>query len=116
MNIGFRTKKLQKICSNQREGEKSLGSECAKKLRLRLEDLQAAHSLEDMRNLPGRLHELKGDRAGEFALDLKQPHRLVMVPNHNPMPKKESGGINWTLITDILIIEIEDYHGKRKRK
>lgn len=116
MNIGFRTKRLQKTCSNLKEGERKLGSECAKKLRLRMADLQAAQCLEDCRNLPGRLHELKGDRAGELAFDLKQPHRLVLVPDHDPVPEKESGGINWTLITDILIHEIEDYHGKKKRK
>ena len=36
--------------------------------------------------LPGRFHPLTGDRAGQFALDLDHPNRLILEPNHNPIP------------------------------
>ena len=36
--------------------------------------------------------------------------RLVFKPNHNPVPKKDDGGINWTLVTSVIIVFIGDYH------
>lgn len=110
MTIGFRTKKLQKACSQQKEGVKAYGAECARKLRARLADLSAAPSLEAMRGLPGRTHELKGERQGELAIDLKHPFRLVFVPDHDPVPETEDGGLDWAQVTDIEVIAIEDYH------
>lgn len=82
----------------------------AKRLRSRLDDLQAATCLEDLRHTPGRLHQLSGDRAGQFAIDLEHPRRLVFIPQHNPPPRTPEGGLDWRQITAIEIIAIIDYH------
>ena len=82
-------------------------------LRRRLDDLRAADILSDISHLPPtRCHELKGDRAGQLAINLKHPYRLIFEPANNPIQKKEDGGLDWTKTTAILIIEVEDYHGK----
>ena len=82
-------------------------------LRRRLDDLRAADALADISHLPPtRCHELKGDREGQLAINLKHPYRLIFEPANEPIPKKEDGGLDWTKTTAILIIEVEDYHGK----
>ncbi len=110
MDVSFQTTKLKKLCTDNQHAERKLGPKKAKKLRLRLDDLQAASCLNDLRYAPGRLHELTGNRTGQFALDLEHPYRLIFVPQHKPPPQTSSGGLDWTQITAVEIIEIIDYH------
>ena len=77
----------------------------------RLVELEAAENLEILRSLPQmRAHELSGDRAGQISLDVKQPYRLLIVPDHEETPRKKDGGIDWRQITKIKILGVEDIH------
>ena len=89
---------------------KAFGKDQTKKLQARLDDLQAALTLEVMRPLPGRCHELKGDRKGQLALSLKEPYRLIFEPANDPIPTKPDGGLDWPSVTEIRILEVVDYH------
>jgi toxin HigB-1 len=109
MEISFKTKKLQKLCEQANQAEKVLGPKGAKKLRARMADLRDFQSVTDLR--AGRPHPLEGNRAGQFALDLEHPRRLVFEADHDPMPTKEDGGIDWSQVTRVRIIWIGDYHG-----
>ncbi|WP_449417638.1 hypothetical protein [Phormidium nigroviride] len=80
----------------------------AKKLKARLADLIAASSVTEL--VAGHPHPLTGDLAGKFALDLVHPKRLVFEPEHDPIPRTEDGGIDWSQVTRINIIWIGDYH------
>lgn len=111
MDILFRDKKMAERCMNHSLSQKVYGKVGAKRLRQRLDDLRAASTLEDMRHLPGRCHVLKGDRAGVLSIDLEHPYRLLFVPAHNPTPRKEDGGLDWSKITVLEIIGVEDTHG-----
>lgn len=64
-----------------------------------------------MRTLPGRCHELLADRAGQLALVIGQPYRLIFKPATLPTPKLASGGLDWDRVTFINILEVVDYHG-----
>jgi plasmid maintenance system killer protein len=86
------------------------GSARAKLIRRRLDDLKAAHCLEVMRILPGRTHELKGDRSGELSVDLDGPYRLIFRPEKQPPPVKVDGGLDWKEVTAIVILEVADTH------
>lgn len=110
MDILFSTKRLAKQCASDRARAKVFGGETAKVLRRRLDQLRAADDLAVMRALPGRCHELTGDRKGELALNLRGPYRLIFEPAANP-PLKEDGGLDWGLVTAVRILEVEDYHG-----
>ena len=59
---------------------------------------------------PDRVHALRGDRAGQFAVDLVHPHRLVFEPNHEPLPRLEDGGLDAGQVTAIVLVEVTDYH------
>jgi plasmid maintenance system killer protein len=110
MEVVFKNNKFEKECNNQKLLEKKYGQDRAKRIRRRLDDLRAASVLEDMRNLPGRCHELLHDRAGQLSLDLDHPYRLIFEPADEPIPKKPDGGIEWTKVTAVMIIGVEDTH------
>ena len=82
----------------------------AKLIRRRLDDLRAAACLQVMRTLPGRCHELKGDRAGELSLDLDGPYRLIFRPANDPVPRKEDGGLDWNGVTMVILVGVVDTH------
>jgi proteic killer suppression protein len=113
MKITFKTKKLQKLFNQQKEVVRKYGERRAKLLQLRLVQLQAAQSLADLGppySGPARCHELKGHRAGIFSVDLEHPYRLLFRPDHDPVPTREEGGIDWSQINEIEIISVEDTH------
>ncbi len=78
-------------------------------IRRRLDDIDAAANLEEIRNL-GRCHELHGNRKGQFSVDLVHPQRLIFIPADEPPPKHPDGGFNWSQIKSILILGIHDTH------
>lgn len=111
MDISFSTKKIEKNCSSKVERTRHFGPREGDILGRRLDDLRAAMVLEDMRNLPGRCHELTGDRKGQLALDLVHPHRLIFEVADSPVPRKADKGLDWAKAASIKILEIEqDYH------
>jgi proteic killer suppression protein len=90
---------------------RSLGPELAAVLMQRLNELEAAEDLRDMQYLPAAgCHELTQNRKGQLAVDLVYPKRLVFEPDHDPLPRKPDGGLDWTRVTSIVILEIVDYH------
>ena len=108
MEILFENSRVKKICEQQKEAERKLGSLCAKKLRARISDLESASRVTDL--VAGNPHPLKGDRDGQFALNLHGGYRLVFSPSNDPCPTKPDGGIDWGRVTIICIGFIGDYH------
>lgn len=90
------------------------GQRRADLLKKRLAVLAAATCLADLGppyRGPARCHELTGDRAGQLSVDLDGPYRLVFRPDHEPLPERSEGGLDWLQVTRILILEIVDTHG-----
>lgn len=111
MNVYFKNKKLQKICNISKKANGELGPINAKKLQQRLMELNAAVNLADLSRLPPtRCHELVGDRIGQLSVDLRHPLRLIFIPANDPVPQKDTGGLDWSRVTEIEIIEIADTH------
>ncbi|MET0001278.1 MAG: killer suppression protein HigA [Candidatus Thiodiazotropha lotti] len=108
LEIGFKNKKLKKLCLTSKEADKTLGFSCARKLRTRLAEIDAAQNVEEL--IAGRPHPLIGDRLGEFSLDLAGGYRLVFRPERQPPPIKEDGGIDWSNVENVIVVFIGDYH------
>lgn len=108
MEIRFRNKKLREVCEQRKVAVKTMGSPSADKLRIRLAALEAASCVSDL--VARRPHELTGQRAGQFALDLSGGWRLVFSPDNEPRPAREGGGIDWQRVTIVCIEYIGDYH------
>ena len=110
MEISFKSGKLCKTCPQKAAMQKAYGK-LAPKLSQRLMELYAATTLAEMSHLPPpRCHELEGQRAGQFAVDLDKNYRLIFTPDHDPVPRKDDGGIDLAQVTEITILEITDYH------
>ena len=97
------------MASSNKVRRKELGEVRAKNFEKRISELKAANCLEDIRYLPqAGIHELKGNRKGQFAANLSGNYRLIFIPLNEPAPR---GSWNWTSITIVEISEITDYHG-----
>jgi plasmid maintenance system killer protein len=110
MDILFRDAKLKKLCSNQKNLARPLGKDQSQRLLRRLDQLRAATVLEDLRNAPGRCHELTKNRAGQLSLDLVHPDRLIFEPADQPIPVKDDGGLDWSQVAIVEIVGIVDTH------
>lgn len=89
----------------------TFGKALAERLQQRLAELKAADTLDDISRLPPvRCHELSQDRKGQLAVDLVHPKRLIFEPDHNPAPRRADGGLDWSHVTKICVIEVVDYH------
>jgi proteic killer suppression protein len=110
MKVAFKDARLCRTCNDRHQATRLWGGDTAKALALRLQQLAAAETLADLRYAPGRYHELKGSRAGQLATDLHHGKRLVFEPA-GAAPRKADGGLDWQLVTAVLILEVVDYHG-----
>lgn len=111
MDISFRTRKLEKTFESGAALRRAYGARMAVAIERRVAVLKAAASLAFVpASPPVRRHLLRGDRRGQFAVDLVHPKRLVFRPAQPPPPRTGGGGIDLARITAIEIVEIVDYH------
>ncbi len=57
-----------------------------------------------------KLHQLVGDRDEQSVVYIVHPLRLVFAVNHEPIPRKDDGGIDTEQVTVIKILKVEYYH------
>ena len=63
MEVRYVDRKIEKICTNEREMKRKLSQAVAKRLRLRIAELYNAESFDDLLQGTGRWETLSGDRA-----------------------------------------------------
>jgi plasmid maintenance system killer protein len=113
VEIGFKDRKLEKECNDEKLLKRRHGERRAKLIKSRLAVFDAAGALSDLGQPyqgPYRCHELTGNRSGQLSVDLDHPYRLIFVPMRQPPPQKSSGGLDWSQVTAISILEIVDTH------
>ncbi len=109
MIIEFSDVRTAELFNTEKKLRGRYGAELAKVIMKRLADVEAAACLEDMRNLPGRWHELTGDYSGCVACRLSGNQRLIVKPAA-PAPLKPDGGLNWKEVVTVCLVNVEDYH------
>ena len=98
MQITYKTKKIEKFCTDSSFAEKKYGSDMANKIDQRIGEITASDTVEFMIKFRiGRCHSLHNNRKGQYAVDLVHPYRLVFEINGNE-------------IQIANIMEIVDYH------
>lgn len=99
MEIVFRNKRMERLCTEPSLTERTYGSKMAEKIHQRIDEIRASESIEMMIAFHiGRCHPLKSNRKGQYAMDLIHPYRLVFAKG-----EKEK--------RTAMVIEIVDYHG-----
>lgn len=74
MIVSYRDRRTQRFATGEHVKE---FSRFARQAEVRLDRLEAAQSLNDLRALPGnRLESLKGDRAGQFSIRINDQWRI----------------------------------------
>ena len=98
MEVEYKNARIEKVCTNASLAERKYGTKMAEKIQLRIDQIRAAESVEEMIQYHvGRCHPLRKNRQDQYAVDLVHPMRLVFT-------KKG------TDIQIANIIEITDYH------
>lgn len=98
LEISYRTKKLERVCTKFSCAVTEYGDRTAVKIHQRIDQIQAADSVETLIQFSiGGCHALTGNRTGQYAMTLVQPHRLVFIKDYNGTVR-------------VKIIEIVDYH------
>jgi plasmid maintenance system killer protein len=110
MKIEFSSNKLKRQMSSATEIKRAFGVN-AKRVQQRLDEMESAANLAVLQKLPAaNCHPLRGDRLGEWAVDISGNFRIIFVPDHETVPKRENGEVETINITDIKIIKTTDYH------
>ena len=83
MEVLYKTKKVEKLCTNEKCAIKELGKTVAEKLLAAINLLEAAENLKEVLDFSFyHLHSLKGDLEGLFSMYLgkKTGYRLLLTP------------------------------------
>jgi proteic killer suppression protein len=110
MEISFKNNKLEQKLSTDKGLAKSYGI-LAKKAKQRMTQLKSADSLKVIAdNGVLRLHPYKGDRKGEWSIDIQENWRICFEINQEPIPILEDGGVSLKDVSAIKITSVEDPH------
>lgn len=107
IEIEFKNSKFKRLCEDERKLTAQYGMQNARKIVRRLNEIEAADSLGMLVQYRiGRCHPLKGNRQGQFALDVEQPLRLII----EPILECDDNWEDWPNIRKIRVVEVTDYH------
>jgi toxin HigB-1 len=110
VEISFKNNKLQQQLVTDQGLAKRFGK-LAKKVRQRMTQLKSADNLKVISdNLVLRLHPYKGDRKGEWSIDIQENWRIIFLIDQEPIPTLADSGVNLKEITIIKIESVEDPH------
>ncbi len=110
MDLSYKNRKLERSLTEDKNIIKTYGH-LSKKIKQRINQLVASEDLSIIAKIPVmRLHPYKGDRLGEWSVDIQENWRICFKIYHDPIPLLDDGGVNLNQVTAIKIISIEDPH------
>ena len=111
MEVSFATDRMHRLLHSLPELTRTYGRRRALSILNRVRALHRFPTLSQVPPTPPfRRHQLTGNRAGQYAVDVDTQYRLVFAPHHDPVPLLPDGGIDTALVTSIIIIAVLDYH------
>ena len=109
LQLAFESKPLRTICESGDQAKNDLGEIVAETLKHRLADLLAATSVQEL--VAGRPRVLPESQGKNMAVDLCDGRRLVFTANHPSNPMTQDNNLDWSRVTRIRILRIEEDHG-----
>lgn len=110
MLIGYSSKEAEKLCNNNNVATKKLGSKVAVKLFQRLQWLAKAPDLDFFNKNYNflRLHKLKGNLDGMYAIEITKQYRLIFYPaDKEGQPDWEN---DFKAISVVMIQEVSKHY------
>lgn len=114
--IGYGNAKTKKLCTDSKHAKRELGEPVAEKLASLINFVENATSLNDIAAIRHyNLHDLKGNRENQFAIDVdgrKCKYRLVVIPD--PPLKEDEDKLDFNskckVIKCIIILEVSNHY------
>jgi len=102
LEIAFADKRLRLLCENQGRAERVLGREPADSLRRRLADIRAVATVSEL------IDDLGIGRAeqDECVFEIGGGLTVRFNANNRQVPSTKPGGIDWTRVSRIKIVQI----------
>ena len=111
MQIQYNNRTVEKQCTNLRIAKKDFSDKIAKKLHKLVNFIESADNLASVIAFPTyHFHDLKGDREGEYALDIdgrRGSYRLIVCFDE----EKDTVFSNAQSIRKIQIEEVSNHYG-----
>lgn len=80
MHVEFQSQRLRKQYEDHRQAERTYGKQVARRYIERVNIIRKARDLDELRDLPGlKCHPLKGERKGQWAVNLTGFYRLIFT-------------------------------------
>lgn len=110
MEIEFGNKKLARQLGSASEIKRAFGTN-SPRVSQRLDEMRSASNLAALQKIPAaNCHLLKGNRSGQWSVNISPNFRMIFEPFSDPLPRTESGELDTTKVKVVKIIETVDYH------
>ncbi|MET3616609.1 proteic killer suppression protein [Peptoniphilus olsenii] len=110
MQISYDNNKIKKLCTDYKFAKKNYIEKIAKKLYQAINFIENAENLKSvMEYRPFYFHDLKGDRSGQYAIDIgsrKDGYRLIILLE-KPKDEVFNNAIN---ITEVIFKEMGKHY------
>jgi len=84
LEVTFRSRQLQRAFVESNQAVRLWGEAVARRYIIRIVTLQSVRDFEEVRRLASlRAHPLRGERKGQWALDLTARYRLIVRPSRD---------------------------------
>ena len=113
MLIYFSSKKVEKLCCNQKESLKKLGPIISIKLIKIVGLLKELKCLNEVVLIPSlRFHKLKGDRQNQYSITISKdsPYRLILIPIDIDTKQNKLNSKEFETIVKIEILEVSKHY------
>jgi hypothetical protein len=101
LELAFATKALRDICESRTTAKEKLGLKVADALQRRLSDFQSIDTFDELPFTKPKKN------SNNVAFDLPDGWRLVVTGGHGENPTLPDGKIDWTKVTRLKIVRIE---------
>ena len=108
MEIRFGSPDLAKICNCSASIDRRWGKQVAAVIRERLYLLAGTPSLEFLREFPGLMMEpIKLDQCGRLAIAVVASCKLIVQPDHEPIPYLLNRELDCKRVKKLVIVEVQ---------
>ncbi|MDR1701804.1 MAG: hypothetical protein LBR56_03400 [Sporomusaceae bacterium] len=112
MQVRYKNKKLEKLCTDLKEAKKKYSGEIPEKLLSVINFINSASNLTDLINYPPfHFHPLAGTRCGQYAIDIggrRSGYRLIFMPINNDGTTCTNEQIYSASAVNVIIIQAEE--------
>lgn len=102
--LAWESQSVRSICENEDHAQREFGATVAEKLKHRLADLSSGTSVCDL--LAGRPRIADPEHRKQMLVDLADGYEMLFEVNHPKPPVDNSGGIDWSRVTRVKILDI----------